>query len=214
MLESQFIREYELSGKCCVEFCEWNSDFNAQAEHLARLAHPSKSPKFLVIAYSWGAGFGFTRFARHLRDRGVEISCAVLSDAVYHHGPRWCHTPLGAYFAQIRAYYPYFYCTRKLIKWKLLPPRPRIFIPDNVLHVEWFVQQNSKLFGHELYWQDSKTLCDGPHPTDPRRSAKRHPVPYRNHSNMDELTDFWDVAHAQAKALFLPRKTPRTKKGR
>lgn len=191
ILAHELVVDYNFTGLAQVELDEWNTDWNTQAEWIYRLALP-ETPKVMVVAYSWGAGYGFTRLARALRDRGIEITHAVLSDPVYHLGPRWCHSILGKYFspAQIKAYYPYFFCTRKLIDWHLLPPRPTIAVPDNVLAVDYFIQRNSKLCGHELRPESTKTKIN------------RIPVDYRTHTNMDDLPEFRNRCRVVAQELF------------
>lgn len=200
LLEHEFIDEFEMNGLASVDFAEWNSDWNAQAEHLSRLMMEAEDPRLMLICYSWGGGFGFTRFANYLRDRGVTIHAAILSDAVYHWGPRWCHTPLGAYAAQIKAYYPYFKWTQKLIDWHCLPPRPKIVIPDNVLRVESFFQENSPLRGHEL-------ICDSPNTV-----LHRYKINLRNHSSMDECPEFRAKCREIAREFFVPPKPVRPKR--
>lgn len=211
ILEHEFIDKYEVNGfsngyQCCVDFAEWNADWNAQAEHISRLMMGAADPQLLVICYSWGGGFGFTRFANALRDRGVWINCAILSDAVYHWGPRWMHgfrIPMtNAYmgFAQIKAYYPYFKWTRKLIDWHLLPPRPTIVIPNNVLRVESFYQENSSLHGHELTCVSPNTILN------------RHPIELRNHTSMDECPEFWNMCREKAAEMFVAQKPVRPKR--
>lgn len=212
LLTHEFIHTYERTGLAQIELNEWNSDWEAQAEYIARLSAGCK-PTILIVAYSWGAGFGAMRLARALRDRGIEITCAILSDAVYHFGPRWTHTRFGLWTAQVKAYYPYFRCTASLVEQGWLPPRPKIVVPTNVIRVEWFLQKNSPLRGHELVWEDSNTLCHGPNPHHKGRWGRRHEVPYRTHRSMDESVEFWQLAREVADELFLPKKPP-TKKGR
>lgn len=206
LLEHEFIDEFEMNGLACIDFAEWNSDWNAQAEHIARLMMEATNPRLMIVGYSWGGGFGFTRFANKLRDRGVTIHAAILSDAVYHWGPRCCHTPLGLYAAQIKAYYPYLHCTQKLIDWHCLPPRPRITVPDNVLMVESFYQENSRLRGHEL-------VCDSPNTI-----LHRTKINLRNHTSMDECPEFRQKCKDIAKEFFPPApkviRQKRTPKGK
>lgn len=195
-LAREFINDYDFKGLAHSELDEWNSDWNTQAESIYRNSLGAPNIKIMVIAYSWGCGFGFTQLARYLRDRGLEITWAVLADPVYHWGARWRHT-IG--LAQMKAYYPYLHCTRKLIKWKLLPPRPRIIVPDNVRHVDFFLQENSPLHGHELRFESAST------------TFTRKLVMYRNHTNMDDCPEFLTAARLAAKTLFSP--LSRTGKG-
>lgn len=189
LLGQEFILDYDSRGLAHVELDEWNSDWKIQAEWVYRLALGGPPPKILVVAYSWGCGFGFCEFAKKLRDRGIEITWAVLVDPVYHWGARWMHS-IG--LAQAKAYYPYFHCTRRLIDWSLLPPRPQIVIPDNVLKVDYFLQENSPLRGHELRCQS------------PRTEVTKTIIKYRTHTNMDDSGEFLAAARLAAKTLFSP----------
>lgn len=188
-LAHELVLDYNFTGKAQVELDEWNSDWSVQAEWIYRLALP-ESPRVMIVAYSWGAGFGFFNLARELRDRGVLVTHAVLSDPVFHLGPRWFHTPAGLYLAQMRAYYPYSKCTQALVDHRLLPRRPVIRVPDNVLAVDYYIQKNSPLRGHELVAENRST------------QIHRHEVSYRTHTNMDDCPEFRQQCREVANHLF------------
>lgn len=190
-LAHELVLDLNFTGLAQVELDEWNTDWSVQAEWIYRLAIPQDS-QVVVIAYSWGAGFGFTRLAQELRDRGILIQHAILSDPVFHLGPRWFHTVAGLFLAQMRAYYPYSRCTQKLCDWGLLPPRPTIKVPDNVLAVDYFIQRNSPLRGHELVAEGAHTVIN------------RHPIDYRTHTNMDDCPEFRIKCREVCHRLFNP----------
>lgn len=201
----EFIVNYDFKGLAHTELDEWNSDWNSQAEAMYRNSFGADQIKIMVVAYSWGCGFGFVQLAKYLRDRGLEITHAVLADPVYHWGPRWMHgiripgTETFIGLSQIKAYYPYFHCTRKLIKLHLLPPRPKIVVPDNVRHVDFFLQENSALHGHELKFESTTTTFNKR--KDGRAGVE---VMFRNHSNMDDCPEFIKAARDAATSLFQP----------
>lgn len=64
---------------------QWNLDWRAQAAHFARHVRINTEgrTRVVVVAYSWGAGWGFLRFARELQGRGVLIDVAIMIDPVY-----------------------------------------------------------------------------------------------------------------------------------
>jgi hypothetical protein len=191
----ELIEEYSLTGHAQVELDEWNADWNIQAEWIYRMGLPdTRKQTVMVVAYSWGAGFGFTQLAKKLRDRGVTITHAVLADPVYHLGPRWVHN-IG--LAQLAAYYPFSRCTRRLSDAGFLPRRPTIIVPDNVLRVSYFTQKNSKLCGHNLAGQSSETLIT------------HREVAFRNHTNMDDCPEFTDEVRRVAQELFKPNAVPK-----
>jgi hypothetical protein len=106
-------------------------------------------PRIMLVAYSWGVGFGVTNLLRELRYRDLSVEAAVFSDGVYHLGGPLAHR-WGV--AQVAAY-----LTRP---WG----RPQIAMPDNIVEPHWFVQDRrnfrlhermSWLRGHELVWESN-----------------------------------------------------------
>lgn len=191
-LAHELVWDFNFTGLAQVELDEWNSDWSVQAEWIYRLALPER-PRVIIVAYSWGAGFGFTNLARQLRDRGVLIEHAILSDPVFHLGPRWFHTLGGLFLAQARAYYPFSHCTQKLCELGLLPPRPTIRVPDNVLAVDYYIQQNSPLRGHELVADNPSTILN------------RHSIDFRTHTNMDDCPEFRMKCREVCQRTFNPQ---------
>lgn len=110
-----------------VQIWDWDTDWDAIAAFVMRTSRPA--PVINVYAYSWGGGWGFTRFAAGLRARGLTIRHAVLSDAVYR--SRWLPDWLPAN-------------PLSLMRW------PAIEVPDNVREVHWFHQNVSRPAGHRL----------------------------------------------------------------
>jgi hypothetical protein len=172
--------------------CEWNSDWNTMAEWCFRLSMngPGAKPRVGIVAYSWGGGYGFLNLAAGLAERGVDVEFAVLSDAVYHWGPRWTHTrfivPWLVGPAQAAAYWP----------WLGWPEwfRPKIRVPANVKSIHWFTQHNSMLRGHDLVWKNDGMPC-------PNHTVVDGDV---THSYMDENPLFRETAKRIAHEHFCP----------
>jgi hypothetical protein len=107
-----------------VSYRAWNANWREIAETIF-LASDGGEPIIRVYAYSWGAGYGFIRLAKELRDRGIGIKCAVLSDPVY-------RSPLIS------------------LRWLALFHWNRITVPSTVGEVWWFRQTLSRLQAHGL----------------------------------------------------------------
>lgn len=117
----------------------WNDAWAHEAEFLYTVCTKKEDPRILYIGYSWGAGWGGVRLAKHLLDKGIEIDRMVLIDPVYRH--------------------PYF-----LGNWRALISAYPITIPRNVKRVTWF-RQNESFFikGHNLRIPNgSETIIDDP----------------------------------------------------
>jgi hypothetical protein len=107
---------------------EWRDDMRALAEFIARNSAGS-APRVFAVAYSWGAGYAFPRFARCCEQLGIPIDVACLCDPVYRSGllPWWLPVnPLS-----------------------LLRGR-RIKIPASVASVFWVRQMQFPPCGHDL----------------------------------------------------------------
>lgn len=113
------------SDTCCVHFYEWNQDWPAIANLIARSSINGTGPRIHVYAFSWGAGYGCRQLARELGDRGLRIRYAVLCDPVYR---------------------SLLFCTR----WLAYVPWVPITIPANVDEVCGVRQTKSLLRGHSL----------------------------------------------------------------
>lgn len=178
-----------------VDYEPWKCDWDSTAEWIFRwskfdssIDSGSDPPKIMVVAYSWGAGWGFRQLAQHLGDRGLWIDTAVVSDAVRHVGWQWSHT-LG--LSQVAAYWPYWSIER----------------PDNVLNFHWFRQSREQhviedlkrgttlLYGHQ--WVE-KTK-DGRYQTCPNGYG----IPYASHTNMDDAQPFHAKVFELADKLFV-----------
>jgi hypothetical protein len=167
-----------------IEMRRWDDDWDDLAEWIFRRASAPENVRLLCLVYSWGAGFGFRQFAHSCRDRGIPIAGAVISDGVAHLGGRACHR-IG--LSQLAAYWPPpSACFRKL-------PRLRLHLPDNIAkdNTWWFVQQNSWLRGHNIYWEDTGQLA-----------AQRELIQFRTHPYMDECPEFQSKALEVADRLF------------
>lgn len=106
-----------------VRLLPWRSDWSAEGEFIFRLSEPR--PSIGVVAFSWGAGWGFVRLAKALNARGLEVRHACLIDPVYRHS-YW----LG--------------------QWRAFVPGIPIAIPSNVRRVTWWRQQQDWPRGHKL----------------------------------------------------------------
>lgn len=107
----------------------WDADWAGLAELIWRFRPLDRPTRVFCYAYSWGGGWGFPNLARELRKRGIEVSHAVLCDAVYR--PR---------------------C--RLLSAAALTPWPKILVPDNVREVTWYYQRGGLPAGHEVVAED------------------------------------------------------------
>lgn len=114
------LRKYQ-SAQVQVTVCTWNDDWRGRAELIDAFSDPDAL--ILVAAYSWGAGYGLRKLAKHLRKRGRSIDMAVLCDPVY------------------RSRVPLF-------RWLALVRRWRIRLPENIRRAVWFYQRNRHPMGH------------------------------------------------------------------
>ena len=152
------------SPSTLVELRQWRWNWKAEAEHVFRLAPDDQNasiPRVKICAYSWGGGWGFTRFAQALGHRGLPVTSAVLSDPVYRH--------------------PYI-----LGHWRTIMHRPNwpfldwwpIVVPDNVDEVYSFYQRKNWPCGHMLQAAGRQTTI-------------HHPVKLQAvHSAMDDQPEF------------------------
>lgn len=110
-----------------VELRAWNANWQAEAEHVLRMTADDAvdPPVIKIFGYSWGAGWGFTQFAKQLGARGLRVTSVVLSDPVYRH--------------------PYF-----LGQWRTLFSGWPILIPPNVDEVYSYYQRQNWPCGHTL----------------------------------------------------------------
>lgn len=140
------------SPETIVVPCIWRDDFLGLADRIHRCSQPSLSrkPDIRVFAYSWGVGHGAMRFAKALRNRGLQVSHAVFSDPVYHSWRR----PWAALFGRLIM--------------------PQIVVPDNVIAVDWFRQRNNRPMGHDLCRHDSDGWGPGTGINDPVELDRTH----------------------------------------
>lgn len=116
-----------------VKLLPWNADWRAEANFVERVLEPTGTVDF--VGYSWGAGWGFVRFATEARRRGRGIRRAFLLDPVYRH----CYW-LG--------------------QWRAFVPSIPVTIPDNVGRVTWWRQRIERPFGHDLRAASKSTILD------------------------------------------------------
>lgn len=118
-----------------VQLQPWKSDWESEAELITRTSSPS--PSVYVVAYSWGAGWGFSQLAKELRARGIGIKHAWLIDPVYRH----------RYLAG---------------QWRALLPWVPIKVPSNVKRVTWWRQKETLPHGHDLKAESEFTEIEPP----------------------------------------------------
>lgn len=173
------------AGPVNLQLETWNSDFTGLAEQIFRLAeNGGTQPKIMVVAYSWGGGYGCMALAKELYARGLTIDVAVLSDAVFHFGTRVWHN-LGV--AQAVAYWPW------LDSWSRFK-RPAITVSPAIREVHWWLQKNSRLRGHELVRKIGKEVIP---------AENRHEITLgTTHTNMDDNPEFRACCMMQAEKLF------------
>jgi pimeloyl-ACP methyl ester carboxylesterase len=110
---------------------EWDENLSGLANFIFRNSDRPQLTEVMVIAYSWGCGVGFLRFANEAREIGLEIREAVLCDPVYR--SRWLPTWLPVNPLSVT---PIF--------------RPKIVVPASVRRVEWVRQRMNIPQGHDL----------------------------------------------------------------
>lgn len=112
-----------------VHLKRWNDDMEAMAEWIRGLSVDPENARVVVAAYSWGCGNGLVKLAHHLRNRGIDISIAVISDGVYH--PPW--------YRPLRFIY---------VRW--FKGMADIEMDANVLQVTWATQSGTWPSGHRI----------------------------------------------------------------
>ena len=126
------LRKFASSSMTVLMPWEWRDDMRALAAFVDR--NSQGLPSVMVVAYSWGAGFAFPRFARECFARGIKVDVACLCDPVYR--SRW------------------------LPWWLPLDPLAlthgrKILLPRNVGRVEWARQKLGMPQGHDLVAEDA-----------------------------------------------------------
>jgi hypothetical protein len=171
----------------CVQMYPWNTNWSDVAEMIFRACDAGRV-RIMVVAYSWGVGYGALRLLRELAYRGVRVAAAVFSDAVFHLWGRLAHL-LGV--SQVSAY-----LTRP---WG----RPQIALPGNeqeLPETHWFVQdrknfrwsdRNTWLRGHEIVWEATGEPVPG-----------GIPIYHTTHRYMDECIQFQARTIEVANRLF------------
>lgn len=114
---------------CCVRVAHFRHDANWQevASDLALLRRRYKDEPFynLCFPFSWGGGEGLPSLANELHPFGMMIHTAVTCDAIYKH---------------------FFYAGN----WRVLNPKSRILMPDNVLRIIPFAQKQGIPMGRGI----------------------------------------------------------------
>lgn len=124
------IRQFDGGEVAICDPWEWNEDSKANALWLMR--NSSYLPtRILVVAYSWGAGWGFLNLARELQRLGQDIELAILCDPVFR-SPINLLAPLS------------------------LTRFPRIEVPENVERVVVFRQRKNLPRAHDVVALGSK----------------------------------------------------------
>lgn len=174
-------------GRARVEFEPWNCDWAGIAEWIFRTSYNNGTrPRIMLVAYSWGVGYGAVQLLKQLRYRGLKVQAAIFSDGVFHLGGANCHR-VG--LSQVLAYLP----------WRWGWQRPIIRLPVGVIDgpTHWFIQDNFEiddrntwLRGHELQMANGNPL--------PGREA----VEGTTHRYMDEAPRFKARVMEVAESLF------------
>jgi hypothetical protein len=177
--------------RACVQIHPWHTNWPDVAEQIFRASQNGELPRIMLVAYSWGVGYGAVRFLRELRDRGLHVEAGVFSDGVYHLGGPWCHrfgcSQVAAYVNRLSSRWPFYV-------------RPKVRMPDNLSETHWFVQASSNfqlgdrktwLRGHRLVWEHNGQELPG-----------KVEVKGVRHSFMDEQPQFRERAMEVASRLF------------
>jgi len=115
----------------------WKDDWKG----LARRAHRDDVQEVVIIAYSWGAGWGAQRFARELRRHWIKVRLMLLCDPVYR--PLWLPSWGFANLLGFRA---------------LIKDSATIEVPDNVRDLRGLRQDNKSPRGHACRWGGRKVV--------------------------------------------------------
>lgn len=179
-----------------VDYEPWKSDWASMAEWIFRWSgydayNPNgvEKPTIMVVAYSWGAGWGLTQLAEHLAVRGLHINVAIASDAVRHIGWQWSHT---CGLSQVLAYFPL---------WSLEKPA-------SIDQFHWFRQKRRRHLLRDL--KNGTTWLYG-HPWVEEKNGKWQSCPNGqglddySHSNMDDAWQFRKKVFEVADELFLQK---------
>lgn len=110
---------------------EWKSDWKG----IAARAHRDGIGSVVVVAYSWGAGWGAMRLARELQRQRITVELMLLCDPVFR--PLWLPSWGFANLLGFRA---------------LIPGSATIKVPDNVERLVGLRQTNKRPCGHPLLW--------------------------------------------------------------
>lgn len=136
------LRGFSTPERCVYKPLLWDSDWKGEAALLQRNLAPD--PLVIVIAYSWGAGWGCMKLAEALGDlkdeKGrpapINVWTAVLADPVYRRP--W-----------VPAFIPFNPTSMSRF--------PRISVPANVRYVYWTRQRKNRPCGHTLYESGDNT---------------------------------------------------------
>lgn len=128
-LEELLRVEFASYNVCCVRIAHFRHDANfrdvASDLALLRRRYPKEPFYNLVFPFSWGGGEGLPSLATALHPYGQMIHTAVTCDAIYKH---------------------FFYAGN----WRVLYPKARIIMPDNVLRIIPFAQRQGIPMGRGI----------------------------------------------------------------
>lgn len=116
---------------------QWKADW----KDIAAAAKIDGISEAVIIAYSWGAGWGAQRLAEFLSRHNIPVSLMILCDPVYR--PTWLPSCGFANLLGFRA---------------LIPNSARIKIPENVINVAGVRQNKNRPSGHPLLFRGKKLL--------------------------------------------------------
>lgn len=132
------LREFE-SAQVEVHLSSWNEGWKGRARLID--SSTSQDATIIVVAYSWGVGYGARMLAKHLRARGRRIQRFFSIDGVYH--SRWL--PWRAVWGPVSEYFLGY---------------PVIQFPDNVGQVDMWRQKLNKPSGHPIKVGEGGWVCD------------------------------------------------------
>lgn len=182
-LAHRLITEYGHLAR--VEFYTWDSDWSGIAEWIFRASQNGSPPTIMLVAYSWGVGYGALRLLHELRRRGVRVNIVVLSDGVRHFGGSVMHR-LGV--SQVAAYR-----SRPFGK-------PQIKLYDDAIgELHWFHQNNFDLFDRNSWLRGHDIVRQ----SDGKKFDNEYVISGVQHRYMDELQEFRDKVMECASRLFV-----------
>jgi hypothetical protein len=147
----------------------WDHDMEGYAAYLARHNYE----RLVILAYSWGMGYGAMHLVQEAIKQGIEVALVLSCDGVF----RRLSMPVNKIGT--------FFSIRSLSPWAAIQ------VPDEVGRVAGVRQNRNRPAGHPIKHHGAKVPLD---------HIKRKDV---RHNNIDESREWMDLTIDELEALFL-----------